>query len=194
MSSSTSEPSEEEKFSSNATALANTLCREIIELQKRGYCSEISSVILNIVPSVIKAWDKTSLINSFIENSSGDPVKEEIPVCWEMVRAKDLTFFVQNADKIFASKLPVENVNMFSNVFTKKDKQGNPLLSAETIEYIWKIFSGMIRISIKYVHRKRRAIPHLDETGEVKYRYTAECFDHLNIPELALLWNFKLPS
>lgn len=177
-------PPEEERFSSNARALAQKLCDEITVLRNQGYCQNIPSILLAVIPGIIAGFDKITLIDGFIKNGAD---------YWENIRCHDMMFFMENADMIFASKLPVQNVSIFRELFSQKQGDGSPLVKPETIDLIWKNFEAMVKISLKYIHRERKPITHQDEHGELRVRYTRpDFFPEINIVELAGIWNIKL--
>lgn len=183
MSTSTAPP-EEDRFWSNARALSQKLVEEISSLQSGGYCKNVPSHLLAIITPVISAYNRTNLIRGFIRN--GSPY-------WEEIRNKNLVFFGENADAIFAAKLPIQNVYIFRELFSEKDAHGAPLIKAETIDYIWNNFQAMVKISIKYVHRERQPTIYQDEAGNNKIRYAnPDFFPELNVAELAKIWNITL--
>ena len=136
-----SQPPEEDRFSRNATIMAQAVQEGVQNLYDAGY-QTVSPVIVSVVAAVISSFDKKVLIEGFIDNSYRQ--------CWEKIRLRDEVFFVENASQVF-QYLPVDKVNLFKDLFTTKDKNGNSVVPEDIKDQVWNLFDSMIKISIKYV-------------------------------------------
>lgn len=173
--------SEEERFKNNAVVLARTLVQEINRLKEtENKCRDIPGMIA-VAPVYLETKNAADLIEGFIEAC------EENPTFWSNIKEKNLDFFVSNADEIFVKRLPIENVGIFYQLFNGDN--GKPFLKAEVINKIWAIFTSFVKISIKYIHRKRQPILHQDHQGNQVVRYTKEFHNLYNLEELAREWD-----
>lgn len=177
-------PSEEERFSCNARALTQKMSEEISALQAQGHCTNVPTQILAMLPTLISMYNKKDLIEGFIRNGYK---------YWEEIRNRDMIFFRDNADEIFAAKLPTVNVRLFREIFAEKDARGNQLLKPETIEYIWSNFQAMVKIALKYIHRERRPLVYQDQAGNNCIRYAnPDFFTEIDVPRTATIWKVTL--
>lgn len=177
-------PSEEERFSCNARALTQRMVEEIDILQAQGYCANLPTHLLKMLPTLIAMYNKKELLEGFIRNSYR---------YWGEIYNRDIVFFRDNADEIFAAKLPTVNVRLFREIFAEKDSRGGLILKPETIEYIWNNFQAMVKISLKYIHRERRPSTYQDQAGNECIRYAnPDFFAEIDVPRLATIWKVTL--
>lgn len=172
---------EEERFAKNTTIMAQAVLEGVKRLYDAGY-QTINPTILELAVTVISTFDKHYLIQGFIENSHTK--------CWDNIKKRDESFFVQNASDIF-KYLPMDKVNLFKDLFLTKDRNGNPVVSQSLKNQVWDLLDAMIKISIKYIHKGRA--PHSYDTDEgPRNAYGSSFFDEVDIAHHASVWNVQL--
>ncbi|HET8689065.1 MAG TPA: hypothetical protein VFM18_20840 [Methanosarcina sp.] len=65
----------------------------------------------------------------------------------QKIFAKDIKFFIEKKDQIFAG-LPEDRVTYFANVITAKESQGG--ISDENKELVWSYFEILVSLAEKY--------------------------------------------
>lgn len=159
-------PPEEERFAKNATIMANAIYNGVQKLYDNGY-KVVEPHIILFALELIKELDKHSLIQGFIKNSHQD--------CWDKMKDRNEEFFVENASTIFAY-LPMNNVNLFKDLFLTVDNNGNSVISQTLKDEIWTLLDAMVKISIKYVYKN----------GNI------ETFKDVNLNHHSKVWNVVL--
>jgi len=132
-------PPHEERFFANTITFFNTIKNYLSEIYKKGY-KDLDPQLIDIVKGVFKSLDKKTIIDKFIVNSYK---------YWDMIKAKDEDFFKKRALEIFYF-FPKDKINAFNEIFTKKDKFGNPIIKNEQREQLWTIAFSLVKIAIKY--------------------------------------------
>lgn len=132
----TSEPPEDIRFYNNFEALCVFAADELEALQKKG--------VKCLDPRLIDVYlgmndnQKETLMQQFIVGSH---------IYWDMIHKKAEEFFIDNADGIFAD-IPMAELNVFKTMIDEG-------LDADKKDFIWRKLHAMIKISIKYVIKKR---------------------------------------
>lgn len=170
--------SEEERFAENTTVMVDLVHHTVTIAQQRGLNS-IHPDLVKLAGIVMSKYDKHELIQGFIEKSHEE--------CWDMIKIRDVTFFTKNASAIF-KHLPTDKVDLFRDLFVKKDANGNSYISAETEKNLWDLFTSMIKISIKYIHKNRSPTT----TSDGKKVYKSSFFDEVDIAKHAKNFNLTL--
>ena len=168
---------EEQRFAKNAVVLGQAVLASITKLYNEGY-QIVNPILVQIAVAAIGAYDPHGLIQGFIENSH--------EICWDAIKVRDETFFVENVGTIF-KYLPTQEVNLFKDLYTTKDVTGKTVISEALKEQIWRLFDAMIKISIKYVHNNR--VPY--EYNGVK-GYRSSFFDNVDVEKHAATWGVAL--
>jgi len=183
-------PSPEERFHTNVVGLGELLYDIVREVNNKGY-QIITPQVIELAVRVLEKLDHTTVIHTFInkshEKEGNTDLKEH---CWEKIRVRDRTFFLQNAGKIF-SDLPMSRVNAFSQMFSLKDTDGNFVVSKEDEEEIWEYFESLVKIAIKYIHEKRQPILIRHESEEIR-RYENTFFEEVDLSFHAKSWGIEL--
>lgn len=160
-------PSEEVRFANNANIMGQAISTGINKLHNQGY-KTIEPFKVAFAVSIIEAHGKDDphgLINIFIKNSH--------EACWDKIKLRDEKFFIENIANIFKI-LPAETVNIFKDLFLTVDKNGKSVISKELKEEIWGLFDAMIKISIKYISKRKHE------------------FKNVNLEHHATQWSVKL--
>jgi hypothetical protein len=181
----------EEQFRNNAVGLCETICAAIDKLYKAGY-KTVPPMIANLIPSAIKVMEARKLIDGFITGCHlSNPDGSYTGVnCWDYMKKRDEEFFLNNVKSIFGS-LPIDNVNLFVDLFSTKDTSGKSIISQRTKDNVWEILDAMILISIKYIHQNRN--PFSQRQGDViKKMYSASFMDMMDMGANVRLWGVKL--
>lgn len=172
---------EEERFSRNATIMAQAVHESITKLYNAGYKTVDPGIVLFAV-TIISSFDKHYLIQGFIEGSH--------ETCWDGIKRRDEVFFVENAGNIF-KYLPMDKVNLFKDLFTTKDMNGNSVISQPFKDQLWDLLDAMVKISIKYVHKNRN--PYSIQTNEgIVNGYSTSFFNQVDVGKHANIWGVKL--
>jgi len=174
-------PPEEERFAKNTVIMAQAVETSISKLYNAGY-QVVNPIIIKMATGVVQSFDKEYLIQGFIENSHQK--------CWGEIKQRNETFFVANASDIF-KYLPMDKVNLFKDLFTIKDSSGKSVISQDVKDEIWGLFDAMIKISIKYVHRKREPYSYIDNEYVIN-AYKLSFFDDIDLNHHANIWSVKL--
>jgi len=166
-------PTEEERFASNLKILIKAIQSQVEKLQRYGK-QTIDLTTLSILEGFLMSIDRNELINGFIENSHEG---------WDKIKIRDDDYFVNNAFKVF-SKVPVDKINIFREIYLAKDQNGNLLLSDKLKNDIWNLFDSLIKISIKYIHRMRKP--------NNKKQYTKPFLEQVNLSHHVQNWKINL--
>lgn len=173
-------PSEEDRFMSNASELTLFVHGLVKEVYNQGY-QIVNPQLVEIAGHILNGFNKSDVIVSFITYSYPH---------WNSIRNKNKNFFVENAGKVFGD-LPVSNVDAFKDLFIITDRDGNPVVSDENVEILWDFFHALVKISIKYIHRKRS--PKLRvEAMKTICEYDNNYFSEIELTKHAELWEVRL--
>lgn len=172
--------SDEDKFRINTLGFA-----ELIESYNQ-FCWDNGYQImppqfLTVGRNYIEKMDKTQLINNFIVHTHE---------YWDAIRERDVNFLLKSGNVMFHD-VPLGNINPFEIIFTAKDKKGNPLISEDERESIWDYFSSLVKIAIKYIHRKRECEYRQTADG-LTLRYTKKFMTHIKVRKHATNWDINL--
>lgn len=173
---------EADRFMDNTTILIEAIHESVTKLYNEGYKTVNPSIIF-IAKCIIGGYNKDYLITGFIKNSHS--------TCWDSIKSRDEVYFAENSGEIFRY-LPMDKVNLFKDLFTTKDRNGNSVVSEELKNEIWDIFDAMIKISIKYVHKNRQ--PYTD--SEENKCYSVEFLPDVDVEYHSSKWglNLEFPS
>jgi hypothetical protein len=141
-------PSEEIRFAKNATIIGQAITACVNKLHQQGY-KNVDPMTIVFGVSLIESQGKNDphgMINMFIKNSHD--------LCWDKIKERDEQYFIQNVTKIF-NVLPAETVTIFKDLFLTVDKNGVNVISQKLKDEIWGLLDAMIKISIKYICKKR---------------------------------------
>jgi hypothetical protein len=174
-------PPEEERFAKNAQVMGAAVHEAVVKLFRAGY-KTVDPNLIGMANMIMGGFDKHYLIQGFIDNSHQE--------CWDFIKHRDEEFFVANAGKIF-QYLPTDKVDLFKDLFTTRDEQGRSVVSLELKNEIWKLFDAMIKISIKYIHKRRD--PYAQHTSEgIIHTYGAQFYEHVELGRHAQTWGVQL--
>ena len=140
-------PPEEERFVKNVQIMAEAIYAGVDKLYKQGHKIIDPSLVL-FAAEMIKTYDPHETIQNFIKHSHVE--------CWDKIKARDETFFINNIAIIF-QKLPMDTVALFKSLFLTVDENGKSVISEGLKTNIWELFDAMVKISIKYVYKHRLA-------------------------------------
>lgn len=173
---------EEERFARNTAIMAQAIKECIQQLYNAGY-KTVDPTLVSLAASLISTFDKHYLIQGFINNSHER--------CWDQVKNRNEEFFVEHAGEVF-KYLPMDKVNLFKDLFTTKDAQGQSVISQALKNQIWDLFDAMVKISIKYIHKGRDPYSYQNENGQVVNAYRASFFDVVDLQRHVKVWEVKL--
>ena len=139
-------PPEQTRFKRNALTMANAILFGISKLSEQGYeVIDISNIQLIIALLQSKELDEHFLISNFMKKSHK---------VWDKIKERDELFFCENASSVF-DFLPADRVNIFKDLFLTVDKQGKNVIEQTLKDQIWGLLDNMIKVSIKYLYKKR---------------------------------------
>jgi hypothetical protein len=172
---------EEERFSLNTGILIDAVKNCLEELYDRNLTT-INPNTISIIQAILTTMDKHFLIKEFISNSH--------EFFWEKIKNRDESFFIENANEIF-KKLPIDKINIFKDLFTQKDENGDFIISVKTKNEIWHLFDTLIKISIKYIHKNRK--PKKVKKGNLFYNnYEREFMNEVILEKHIKDWNVNV--
>jgi len=176
-------PPEEERFADNTKGLSELTCNLVEQAYKDKYTT-ISPELVKIASCFIENMDKVVILESFVEYSH---------TFWDQIKERRREFFMENAGNIFKD-LPVSNVSAFKMLFTTYKPDGSLIISDDSINSLWEFFDSLIKICIKYVHKKRkpfsRPSPTIPNTSE--FLYHNRYMDQIDILAHAKKWSINL--
>ena len=174
--------SEEGRFAANIKCMTDLLYELISTAYSRGH-KKINPQMVTMAGVYISSIDKTVLIDTFITHTHEE--------CWEQIRKREDRFFIENSSKIFG-KLPIqsEQIDAFKYLFTTKDANG-PIITPEDKTAIFDIASSLVKIAIKYIHRKR-CVELVEVDGKMKPRYKFNFMADIKVRDAAQKWNITL--
>ena len=107
---------------------------------------------------------------------------------WSQIKAKNEAFFDEHSNEIFNAWSP-EVVKLFRSLFFTKLPNGQPLITQDQKDHIWKGFQSLVKISIHFIHESRQ--PYKSSDGSIAYRkpQTIEYVDDL--PSLINEWSLR---
>jgi hypothetical protein len=135
---------EEERFSLVTANMIDAIQYGVSSLHKKNLTT-IDPNNITFVGEFIKTLDKHFLIQEFIKKSH---------MHWNKIKDRDESFFITHASEVF-SFLPNTYIAMFTDLFTAVDKEGKKVIKQNLKDDIWDIFDAMVKISIRYTHKKR---------------------------------------
>ncbi len=175
-------PNEEERFSRNIVDLTD-LIHELIGTCYKAGKTAIQPALIMLAGGILEAYDKVKMIENFIYYSHE---------FWTQISKREESFFGENCAKVFRD-LPKKHVGAFKELFEATDNQGSPIIIKEEKDSIWDYFDSLIKICIKYVHRKRG--PKMKDFGDGKGTrpvYTVEIFSDIRLQYFASIWKVDL--
>ena len=201
-------PPHEERFKSNMESLTKVLYGYFQNLYSRNITKIQPNTIL-IAQGVVEAYNPIAVLENYIEYSKD---------FWPKIAARDDSFMVENCHEIFRdipTSNPDELIRTFKTLYTSRiilDKStnneivvtpddpryndGHNVLTDSEKDTIWRLFTAMTKISIKYIHDKREPIAKFKEVdGATKTvrRYKTNAFpDVKNIVKLAKMFEIEL--
>lgn len=173
---------EEVRFAKNTTILASCLHEMIHKLFESGYKTIHPDIVL-IASQMMKTFDAHYLIQGFIENTHEK--------CWDSIHERNEKFFLENAKDIF-QYLPMDKVNLFTDVFLTHNREGESVISQASKNQLWELFAAMTRIAIKYIHKHRSPYEYANENGEMVKAYGKNFFNQVNLSHHAKTWGLVL--
>jgi len=176
-------PSEEDRFIANVKVLTD-LVHELTSMCWDAGHKKVNPILINLAGAYLSGLDKNELIETFINHTHA--------VCWEEIRNRNENFFIEHTNEIFG-QLPVEqgNIDAFKMLFTSKDENGDSVISEDDKEAVWDMFSSLVKICIKYVHRVRECYL-VEKDGKMVPRYRYNRFPEIKVREHAKKWDIEL--
>lgn len=167
--------SHEQRFQDNVNAVCEI--SENIEKVARARGIDLASpMMISLTKEIIKVMPQETLVNMFIKHSY---------TLWSKIHAREESFFKTN----FFPELP-----FVSQVLSKvlSDEYDPPIISPELKDELWRIFGGLVRISIRFIHEKRG--PTLAEVAPGQWipKYEREYLPQVVVEAAAKEWGVKL--
>lgn len=167
--------SHEQRFQDNVNAVCEI--SENIEKVARSRGIELASpLMISLTKEIIKVTPQETLVTMFVRHSH---------TFWASIFKRDESFFKTN----FFPELP-----FVSQVLSKvlSDEYDPPIISPELKDELWRIFGGLVRISIRFIHERRG--PALKEVGDGQWvpKYEREFLPQVQLESAAKEWGVKL--
>lgn len=174
-------PSEEERFSKNASDLTGFLYVVVDGAYKKGH-KVVNPELIQFVSCIMQGFPKKDLIEGFAKHSNKH---------WELIRNKDRSFFIDHAHTVFAD-LPVSSVNSFKQLFTLTDDKNCSIISKDDVESLWGFFFSLVKITIKYIHKKRSPIKIINSDNSVTHKYLVDFMNEIDLSKAPEKWKIDL--
>ena len=175
-------PSEEERFLANVLDLSD-LVHELTTICWDEGVKDVNPILVLGARAYLSGYNKIDLLETFITYSNE---------YWEEIKSRNENFFIEHAKEIF-KHLPVKqsNISAFKLLFTAKNKDGEYIVESEDRDAIWDMFDSLVKICIKYIHRKRKVQLVETEEGQ-KPIYSSNYLPDIKVRELAREWGITL--
>jgi hypothetical protein len=175
------QPPVTERFSETIGELSVFIVDLVTEVEKNTGHKTVDPKLIKLASFMIGAIDKNELIEGFIGHSY---------LHWEQIRLQNRDFFAENGADIFKN-LPMKEVDNFKRLFTTKDRTGEFLVCGDNSDILWEYFGALVKMSIKYIHEKRKPFTSIDDGKEV-HDYSVSFMDNVNVENCVGLWKIKL--
>jgi hypothetical protein len=181
--------SEEKRFADTVKVLAEAIVYSVEKIHKEEpkQAKELGIVnpqLAKIGASIATSFDPAAQVEAFIKHTAQ---------YWEEIRNKDREFFLLHAGNIFIP-LQVSNVKMsiFFDIVNIKDAKGVPVISSDIEDEIWSLFHAMVKICLKYIHRKRRPYRKATEGNGEKRGYLDAFAPDIDLQQKIEEWKVKV--
>lgn len=171
-----------ERFSSNLKDLCELTVDTLNFLISKGYTDVPNPTLMTLASLFVNSFNDNAKIEKFIERSNEH---------WDKIRQCDESFFIENARDIFADKVSMENIDMFSSIFKLKNPKGEFAVTKDTRESFWEFFHALVKISIRYIHQERNPYK-LVFGDEIVEEYEYEFVDHIDLKHHSGNWGVTL--
>ena len=185
-------PTHQERFYENLVDFGKLVTEFVTTCYERG-ADVIHPLMLEMGISFVAGFDKTKLIENFIENSKS---------AWDKIIGREVSFFLDKENgKVLFANIPggtkvVDNIYL---LLTGNYTNGTPLLDESDKDCLWNYADSWIKICIKYIHDKRKPtlLPLGDNKYEakytVKYQTDIKLIKYLKHYDIELDWQINLP-
>lgn len=182
-------PPPPERFKVNLLYLVDHVKDIIVELNDRGH-TPLNGFMIDLAKAFLLEYDQNVMIRNFITKSYNKETQ------WFAIKNKDEDGFLKNANAIF-SNLPGtadQYVDLFKELFFKKDDKGNRLVEDDKLDQIWLYLHAMIKVCIHHIHEERHPKIETDPNNpEQKIKkYTQSYFPDISVKTQAEIWNVKI--
>lgn len=176
-------PSEEIRFKTNVLDLI-ALVHDLATICWNAGKRDVNPALIPFAENYLESYDPVGLIEIYIEHSHKH---------WQEIKDHNEVFFLENAHTIF-NQLPINSnhIDAFKVFFTAKDSQGEDIIIQEDRDAIWEIFESLVKICLKFIHKKRKVELRSTDKG-LRPVYTIKYFPQIPIMKLAKVWNVDLP-
>lgn len=185
-------PPEEERFATNIKQMVILVSQLVDKVAGLGY-NIVSPSVVSLAGELIFKMDKFRVINGFIFYSH---------IHWDMIKARDRDFFTdhEKAGSIFRD-IPLNSVTPFRDLFTLKDIKGDLIIDNNDITSLWAFFDSLVKICIKYTHKRRLPFSIKATDGTINHKYNDEKLndfdksyklDIVDVTHHAKNWEIKL--
>jgi hypothetical protein len=135
-----------QRFRDNTVALAR-FCADLVVKAAAEGLTEIQPVYVRAgVLFLEQTAEPEAMIDAFITYS--------YPY-WGEIHAKNESFFVENFGRLFPLWEP-SLIAQFQSLFGAKRPNGQPVVTTEQREYMWKIFHSLVKIALHHVSESRK--------------------------------------
>lgn len=169
----------EERFHTNIVGFGNLAFQLISDANAAGF-KTINPKLVELACTIINRYNNIEIIDNFIYFSHPSEIKQyeltknggaqatitlnalSMENHWDKIYVRNENYFIEHANKIF-SKLPMNNVNLFKDLFELKDSNGNQVINENDRNLIWDYFDSFVNISIKYAIKNPNRFPTLSK-------------------------------
>lgn len=133
------QPTAADRFFMNVDGLYSLILELVTSSYNKGI-KTVNPVLIQLGKGVLASFSHTEIINGFIGKSH---------LYWSQIKNKEDSFFINHASDVFIG-LPLDNVNAFRDLFTKKI-DGEDIITADDKDTLYEYFECLIRVSISYM-------------------------------------------
>lgn len=163
-----------ERFHANSIEFCRLVKDVITHAAQSGVSLPISPLMLDITIGIISSTDANVIIETFIKRSA---------IHWNAIHAKDIQFFRTKGLDVF-NGLPEAQVQAFNSLFDMKDREGRPIIDAETLDEFWSFFHSFVKIAVCHIHLQRKPDP-------TTKKYTQTYFGDISIKKQVDQWQIR---
>ena len=189
-----------QRYKDNVLNLCDLTKEIIVDIQSKGIKTKLQPALIDVGIMILENTSAEQMVEKFISSSHDYCVEYKIenndphPYIWEKIRHKEEKFLLENINTILG-EMSEDMLQSFTELFVLKDKKNKSVINPKHKEEMWKLIHGMVCITIRYIHEKRKPgdIEKEVDGKIVKSRgYTVAFYSDIKIKSLAQKWELNI--
>lgn len=180
----------EAKFLINSVSVVETFVKIIELIKADGKNPGVNPAILNMGKSFMSKHSPISAIEAFI-NRTHDK--------WPEVHKNNLDFLREYIMESVFEEFEIAKTllgglpDLLDMVIIEEKLAtfGNREDIEEELDYVWDLLHGSVKLSIKYIDKKRCPVMVEQADGTMKRKYTAKAFSDISVKKEKELWKIE---